>query len=613
MKFFRFFAVILALFASTALFGADELPADPKPMDMINFLRQAAIKNDASMALQVMHGPLAEQMIRTGKMPKELRQMMLDLTAAFEDTYIRATGDKALVYIFVTQDNKEKCFKVRFDPIAGGVLRIVEFAPGTIPGARVYLDRFIAACKDGKQNLFHAYLSDALKTQFPAIPQSLQLDGQVNISQVKNSANEAIFAVKYLGITGNIKLTRVADSLFWEITEIDPILTAPLPREILARLAAYTGVYARQRDVVLDGLRQKATAETNAKRAAKLRFYEEAKARAQNDEALKNEVGKPEQVMRDFIEKIYTPRMLSDFKNYVAEEINYFENIISATEAEVEVEFKIPTRLKQKQLDILINKVDGLEVQNKTLISKAPVEFTINHERKVVSPIGELITNLKCLVSEVFASDYFILLIEDILNELQIKEYQFISAEQVMGSCLLDLEDRESGAIIVDVGYISTSVSIAKGDGLTSLKSFSMGGGHITSDLAEVLNLQYDIAEELKRKLILTLRPNPIDTYDLVSSKEVSVSVQTANEIAFARIDLILENIEKCLKKLGKTDSNKPIYLTGGGISYLKGIRHYSKNKLKRDIKLIAPAPLQLHKFELSSSVAVLNAACDFD
>lgn len=280
---------------------------------------------------------------------------------------------------------------------------------------------------------------------------------------------------------------------------------------------------------------------------------------------------------------------------------------------EVEVEFKIPTRLKQKQLDILINKVDGLEVQNKTLISKAPVEFTINHERKVVSPIGELITNLKCLVSEVFASDYFILLIEDILNELQVKEYQFISAEQVMGSCLLDLEDRELGAIIVDVGYISTSVSIAKGDGLTSLKSFSMGGGHITSDLAEVLNLQYDIAEELKRKLILTLRPNPIDTYDLVSSKEVSVSVQTANEIAFARIDLILENIEKCLKKLGETDSNKPIYLTGGGISYLKGIRYYSKNKLKRDIRLIAPAPLQLHKFELSSSVAVLNAACDFD
>lgn len=340
MKFFRFFAVILALFASTALFGADELPADPKPMDMINFLRQAAIKNDASMALQVMHGPMAEQMIRTGKMPKELRQMMLDLTAAFEDTYIRATGDKALVYIFVTQDNKEKCFKVRFDPIAGGVLRIVEFAPGTIPGARVYLDRFIAACKDGKQNLFHAYLSDALKTQFPAIPQSLQLDGQVNISQVKNSANEAIFAVKYLGITGNIKLTRVAGSLFWEITEIDPILTAPLPREILARLAAYTGVYARQRDVVLDGVRQKAAAETNAKRAAKLRFYEEAKTRAQNDEALKNEVGKPEQVMRDFIEKIYTPKMLNGFKNYVAEEINYFENIISATEAEVEVEFK---------------------------------------------------------------------------------------------------------------------------------------------------------------------------------------------------------------------------------------------------------------------------------
>ena len=370
MKFFRFFAVILALFASTALFGADELPADPKPMDMINFLRQAAIKNDASMALQVMHGPLAEQMIRTGKMPKELRQMMLDLTAAFEDTYIRATGDKALVYIFVTQDNKEKCFKVRFDPIAGGVLRIVEFAPGTIPGARVYLDRFIAACKDGKQNLFHAYLSDALKTQFPAIPQSLQLDGQVNISQVKNSANEAIFAVKYLGITGNIKLTKDKDSFFWEIAEIDPILTDPMPQFALSQLAEYIKVYARHRNSAFDLLIQEKEDAIRAKRAAKLRFYEEAKTRAQNDEALKNEVGKPEQAVRDLLNEVYKD------KKFPVVEINFYENIISATEAEVEIFVKYKANDQTEAIKLKVQKnSDSWQVLKETLV-KTDSEWT---------------------------------------------------------------------------------------------------------------------------------------------------------------------------------------------------------------------------------------------
>jgi len=279
---------------------------------------------------------------------------------------------------------------------------------------------------------------------------------------------------------------------------------------------------------------------------------------------------------------------------------------------EVEIPFRISTKLKQKQLDQLLSKIEGLEIQNKTLISKAPIEFEIDNGKKVVSPIGEMLTNLKIIVSEIFVSDYFISLISTILNELGIEDFRFIGAEQVMGSYLLDLDERKNGAILIDVGYITTSIMVAKGDGITSLKSFSMGGGHITSDLAEVLELPYETAEELKRKLILTLRPNPIDVYELSNGKEIAVSIQTVNEIAFARIDLIVEGIEKCLKKIGETSVNKPIYLTGGGLSYLKGIKHYLRNKLKREIKLIAPAPLQLHKFELSSAVAVLSTACDF-
>ena len=277
---------------------------------------------------------------------------------------------------------------------------------------------------------------------------------------------------------------------------------------------------------------------------------------------------------------------------------------------ELEVDFKIPTKIKQKQLDLLLEKIEGLEFQDKTLISKAPIEYLINNEKTVFSPIGESITSLKCKVSEMFVSDYFISLISEILDNLQINEYNFICPEQVTGSYLLEPDERTNGAIIVDVGYITTSIAIAKGEGLTNLKAFSMGGGHITSDLAEVLKINYDSAEELKRKLILTIRPNAIDTYEL--SNGDSINMQTANEIAFARIDLIIDTIEKCLKKIGELNNEKPIYLTGGGISYLKGIKCYLREKLNREIKLIAPAPLQLHKYELSSAVAVLNIACDF-
>ncbi len=341
MKFLRFLAVAVMFFTAAALFAADdELPVDATPMDMLNFLRHAAIKNDSSLALQVVHGQMAQQMIRTGKIPKDLREKMLNLTAAFEDTCIRQTSGRAVIYAIIDQNGKKSCFQIKFSEISEGVLRLTEITPGTIPGARVYLERFLNACNDGNKEMFHAFLSEALKNQFPDIPAGLQPHCQAGITQRQNSDTVAIFSVTRSGITGNIKLTKDKESFFWEIAEIDPVLTAPLPQHALWRLADYTKIYLQHRDSVVALLRQERENATNVKRAAKTRFYEEAKNRAVNDEALKDEIGKPEQVVRDFIEEVYIPRMLKDYKNYVKEEINYYENIISATEAEIEVEYK---------------------------------------------------------------------------------------------------------------------------------------------------------------------------------------------------------------------------------------------------------------------------------
>ena len=240
MKFLRFMAVAVMFFTATALFAADdELPVDATPMDMLNFLRHAAINNDSSLALQVVHGPMAQQMISTGKMPKDLREKMLNMTAAFEDTYIRHTSGGALVYIVVDQDGRKSCFQIKFKDISAGVLRIAEVTPGTLPGARVYLERFLNACNDGNKDLFHAYLSEALKSQFPNIPAGLQPHGKATVTQRQLNDTVAVFSVTRLGITGNIKLTKDKDSFFWEIAEIDPILTDPMPQFALSQLAEF--------------------------------------------------------------------------------------------------------------------------------------------------------------------------------------------------------------------------------------------------------------------------------------------------------------------------------------------------------------------------------------
>lgn len=52
-----------------------------------------------------------------------------------------------------------------------------------------------------------------------------------------------------------------------------------------------------------------------------------------------------------------------------------------------------------------------------------------------------------------------------------------------------------------------------------------------------------------------------------------------------------------------------PIYLTGGGLNYLRGIRDYLSRKLGRRIELINPTLPQISKPDFSSEIGLLDMA----
>ena len=109
--------------------------------------------------------------------------------------------------------------------------------------------------------------------------------------------------------------------------------------------------------------------------------------------------------------------------------------------------------------------------------------------------------------------------------------------------------------------------------------------------------------------MILTLKPTGLDYYEVYNSNEIEkISAKDANNIALARLDVIAENIQKCLDMfLIKPNEFAPIYLTGGGISYLKGIKHFLSEALGRKIEILTPC-LQYDLPDLSSVLCLLNA-----
>lgn len=285
---------------------------------------------------------------------------------------------------------------------------------------------------------------------------------------------------------------------------------------------------------------------------------------------------------------------------------------------ELLINFKAPTKIKQKHIDKLfyedLDAFDKLSSTH-TVINKSPIFYVLDETNNVLSPIGIRAMSLMSRTSFVYVLNTFVESLKSIMLHLGIKEYEFICSTLAESVYLLDNEIRSNGAILVDCGYITTSISSIVGDGLIDLKSFSLGGGHITGDLSEILHLPFLQAESLKRKLILTVQPTALDYYEVnIKNKIVKVGAKTANDIALARIDMIADMIIKVLNKMNfRIEENMPIYLTGGGLAYLKGIKDYLNRVINRKIIIVSPQPLQYHKPDMASEISLLDTALNLE
>lgn len=213
-----------------------------------------------------------------------------------------------------------------------------------------------------------------------------------------------------------------------------------------------------------------------------------------------------------------------------------------------------------------------------TVINYSPMQFVLDDDMKTMSPVGKRTSSLTMDVSFILAKKSFVELMIKTLNSVGVKNVDFISTAlgQAM-NCKLDT-DKNQPIAIVDVGHISTSVCVYKGEGLALLSSFSMGGGHISSDLMQVLGMNFKEAELIKRKVILTIDSNRNEYYEIASKGSlIKAPINITNQIVKSRIEMIAKIIAEILD-VDKVFKDIDIYLTGDGISHFKGVKNILKD-----------------------------------
>lgn len=218
------------------------------------------------------------------------------------------------------------------------------------------------------------------------------------------------------------------------------------------------------------------------------------------------------------------------------------------------------------------------------VINYSPMQFVLDDDVKTLDAVGKKTKSLVADVSYLLCKKSFLNTISETLSKLGITDVDFMCKALGQGVMCGRINNQNQFAI-VDVGHISTSVAVYKGEGVAMLSSFSMGGGHISSDIMQVLGMKFADAELIKRKVILTIETDKNEYYEVCSKGNlIKAPINITNQIVKSRIETLSKIIADILS-FDNVFKGIDVYLTGDGLANFKGSKSILKQALNADVK----------------------------
>lgn len=275
--------------------------------------------------------------------------------------------------------------------------------------------------------------------------------------------------------------------------------------------------------------------------------------------------------------------------------------------------FKNKKRIRRRDTEDLYKSFSLSETSKYEITDISAIYYTLDDNRRVSDPTGVSSYKLGGLLCYMLGDRYYLKLMRNICKRAGTEDIEFISESLAEAKYLIPKEERTVKRAVVDVGYLTTNVFVALGGGVLYQKAFSDGGGYITAELMEKADIDFDVAETLKRKINLGFSTKLEGNYFItVNDEDYDVPLQKANFTVRFCLDRLAERIDNVLKQC-PTDLKltSPVGLTGGGISYMRGGPEYLASRLELPVTPIAPSIPYMNKAQDSALLSLLNEALE--
>jgi cell division protein FtsA len=219
---------------------------------------------------------------------------------------------------------------------------------------------------------------------------------------------------------------------------------------------------------------------------------------------------------------------------------------------------------------------------NREIIQFFAKNYSLDGQRNIKDPVGMHGVRLEVDAHIVTAASPNLRNLEQALEKAQINANHHTISGLAAAEAVLTRQQREAGTLLLDIGAGTTNLIVFEDGEVQHIAVLPIGGQHITNDLAIGLKTDIDIAEKVKlehanlksdvKKTTATVR---------IGAKNHQFDFEQIAIVTEARVDELLDYVNKELAKIKKAGKLPGGVVLTGGVSNLPGLDEFTREKLQ--------------------------------
>ena len=245
-----------------------------------------------------------------------------------------------------------------------------------------------------------------------------------------------------------------------------------------------------------------------------------------------------------------------------------------------------------------LDRIEGVAVTgripaNRDVLDVVPLEYALDGQGGIKNPLGMAGARLEMRACVISALTPNCENLKRATATADVKAERLVPSVVAAAKAVLTDRQKENGVAVINMGAATTSVAVYEEGDLQYVGVVPAGSNNITNDLAIVLAIDPDLAEEIKTRFI---------TGNFDSDKSPAIKVgkngdrtfdrKEVEDVVKARLEEIFGEVRKKLKT-AKYDQRLPegIILVGGGAK-MRDIDLFAKKVLEAAVKIGTPKKL---------------------